>query len=56
MVKLMKEDHRVQYFYHPSNIAARKYGHGLTRIATPYFSFLNDEDLDVLLPFFRVRS
>jgi len=45
VAKLMKEDHRVRYFCHSSNIGAlANFNYALNRIATPYFSFLCDDD------------
>lgn len=44
-------DDRVQYHCHPENIGAfANFSYGLDAVATPYFSFLSDDD--VLLPDF----
>ncbi len=48
---LIKKDSRVQYFVHRQNIGGLKiFNFGLSRIKTPYFSILSDDDL--LLPDF----
>lgn len=49
--ELMSVDDRVVYHQHESNIgAAANYNYGLSRVSTPYFSLLGDDD--VLLPGF----
>ncbi len=46
---LMSADDRVTYHRHDTNIgAAANYNYGLSRVTTPYFSLLGDDD--VLLP------
>jgi glycosyltransferase involved in cell wall biosynthesis len=42
----IKNDKRVKYFCHESNIGALKnFAFGFNRVDTPYFSFLSDDDL-----------
>jgi GT2 family glycosyltransferase len=44
-------DPRVEYFRHPENIGgAANFLYGMSRIETPYFSFLSDDD--IVLPHF----
>jgi glycosyltransferase involved in cell wall biosynthesis len=51
VAKLMKEDPRVKYFCHSSNIGVGpNFNYGLSRIETQYFSILSDDD--VLIPNF----
>jgi len=51
VAKLMEEDHRIRYFCPSSNIGPYAcFEYALNRIATPYFSFLCDDD--VYLPDF----
>jgi len=48
-------DHRVEYFRHPQNLGAFKnFQFGLSRVQTPYFSFLADDD--ILLPEFYATA
>jgi len=49
--EFMKVDPRVKYHAHPYNIgAAENFQYGLSRVDTPFFSFLSDDDF--LLPEF----
>lgn len=49
--KFISNDHRVKYYGHPNSIdAVDNFLFGLSRITTPFFSFLADDDL--LLPQF----
>ena len=42
----MKGDPRVQYFCQPENIGmVKNFQYGMSRVQTPYFSFLSDDDL-----------
>ncbi|HEY3274285.1 MAG TPA: glycosyltransferase family 2 protein [Methanocella sp.] len=48
---LAKDDPRISYYCQPKNIGAlANFDFGMSRVATPYFSFLSDDD--VLLPGF----
>lgn len=45
MNALVKKDSRVKYHKHPENIGMMaNYEYGLSRVKTPYFSFLSDDD------------
>jgi glycosyltransferase involved in cell wall biosynthesis len=49
--ELAKTDTRIKYYRHSENIgAAANFNYGLTKVSTPFFSFLSDDD--VLLPNF----
>ena len=51
MREFMKADSRIEYHKHPKNIGMMaNYAYGYSRIDTPYFSFLSDDDY--LLPWF----
>lgn len=51
MLDFMKKDSRIHYHKHPENIGMMaNYAFGFSRIDTPYFSFLSDDDY--LLPWF----
>lgn len=51
VAEFMREDSRVQYHCHKSNIGAgENFQYGLSRVNTPFFSFLSDDDF--LLPNF----
>lgn len=51
MLDFMRNDSRVEYHRHPENIGMMaNYAFGFSRINTPYFSFLSDDDY--LLPWF----
>lgn len=51
MQEFLKKDSRVKYHRHPENIGMMaNYEYGLSRVNTPYFSFLSDDDF--LLPWF----
>ena len=45
MKEYEKKDSRVAYYRHPSNIGMMKnYQYGFSKVNTPYFSFLSDDD------------
>ncbi|MGZ4885781.1 MAG: glycosyltransferase family 2 protein [Halobacteriota archaeon] len=49
--EMQEEDRRIQYYRHPRNIGQiNNFNFGLSRVATPFFSFLSDDD--ALLPDF----
>ena len=49
--ELAKKDSRVKYYCHSQNIGpVKNFNFGLSRVDTPYFSFLSDDD--ILLPNF----
>ena len=49
--ELMAQDQRIFYYRHPKNIGAVKnFAFGLSKVKTPFFSFLSDDD--ILLPHF----
>lgn len=51
VAELARQDSRVKYYCQPKNIGAQaNFQFGLTRVQTPYFSFLSDDDF--LLPEF----
>jgi hypothetical protein len=53
--KLQILDDRIRYHCHPENIGAgANFEYGLTRVATPFFSILSDDDF--LLPHFYARA
>lgn len=55
VAEFARQDPRVRYVCHPENIGARaNFGYGLDEVATPYFSFLSDDD--VLLPDFYATA
>lgn len=49
--RFAEKDHRIQYYCHQENLGANaNFNFGLSKVHTPYFSFLSDDDL--LLPNF----
>lgn len=55
VAELVADDPRVRYFCHPKNIGGMaNFQYGLTRVTTPLFSFLSDDD--VLLPDFYATA
>ncbi len=52
--ELQRQDSRVKYYCHCENIGpVANFQYGLSRVATPFFSFLSDDDL-LLPPFFEM--
>jgi len=55
VAQLAAQDSRVKYFCHENNIGGiANFQYGLSRVATPFFSFLSDDD--VLLPGFYATA
>jgi len=55
VAELARQDPRVHYVCHAENLGARaNFEYGLDEVATPYFSFLSDDD--VLLPEFYAAA
>lgn len=55
VAEMARQDPRVHYVCHPENIGSRaNFQYGLDEVATPYFSFLSDDD--VLLPDFYATA
>jgi len=53
--ELAEKDRRLKYYCHPENIGAhRNFQYGLSKVETPYFSFLSDDD--ILLPDFYEQA
>lgn len=55
VAKEFSKEHRVYYFCHPNNIGSlANFQYGISKIDTPFFSFLSDDDY--LLPEFYSRA